>query len=115
MKADYIGIGSALVCTVHCICTPIILLTFQGWSWWHQLSYVFLFTSILSIYQVYRQVHELVIKYVLILSLLLLTMSILLEESISWMTEIGYLAALGLIIGHSWNLWNHRSLFAKSK
>lgn len=103
-KSDILGISSASLCVVHCLFTPVLMAILSSFSWWHELSLVFLIISFYSAYETTR--HNIFNKYLTLiwLSFILLTICIIFEEDFPALHTVSYLASLGLITGHVLNI-----------
>lgn len=104
---DKLGIGSALVCTIHCLITPIVLLTIQGAVWWHHLNYIFLLISSLAVFNAFKHIHITWIRNVLLSGIVLLGFGIFLAENIHWFHYVGYMGSCCLIFAHTANIYLH--------
>ncbi len=111
-KADYIGITGSLLCIIHCLATPILLLTV---NFAHEslkvgylsLDYVFIVVNIFAVYHATKHAHSVVIKRALWSFLVLFTACLLLEEVSETFEYIGYAASLGLVVTHLINIRTH--------
>lgn len=110
-KADIIGIFSAVLCLMHCLLTPFMVLFFHEHqhTHWLRLDYVFLIVGFFAVYHAVKHGVSTKIKTALWGSLAVLSISIILHEHIHWTTYIAYLASFTLIITHLINIFKqHR-------
>jgi hypothetical protein len=113
--ADYLGIGSALVCLVHCLAGPL----FMGLSAHaheqgelHHLldpswNYLFLGLGGIAVRHSARRAAQPLVRYSLWISLALLALSLLLEERLPGIHYAVYLTSGALIVFHVINLRSH--------
>jgi len=106
IKADYLGITGSVLCIVHCVATPFLLLTVT-WlrndtlrSGFLSLDYVFVAINALAVFSATRHATTPAIKIVLWGSLTLFAGCLLLEEVSPLFGYGTYLASAGLIGGH---------------
>jgi MerC mercury resistance protein len=107
-KADWAGIVSSTLCTIHCLLTPV-LLAFQV-STWHLsfMGYVLLFLSFCAVFHVTMHAPRKAIKSLLWIGFLGLAIGILFEEDFIWAEASNYIGSTMLIIGHFWHLHDSR-------
>ena len=110
-KADNTGIASAVLCTIHCLMIPALLLIKYLWAgktavpnlpyWWGYLDYLFLVISFTAVYHAAGHTTARWIKVSLWTCWCLLSTGILFEEQLHW---LAYLASAGLIATHFFNI-----------
>lgn len=109
-KADYIGITGSVLCIIHCLVTPILLVSTSlldnnalrfGYL---SLDYVFIGVNIIAVYFATRHHSSSVIKLALWGFLALFSVAIILEEVNELFEYVGYFASAGLIVTHLTNL-----------
>jgi hypothetical protein len=110
IKSDKTGIASAVICSVHCLVIPALLLikintnSVVAWNlpeWWHSLDYIFLLVGFYAVYHSSQHAHSNYIKVSLWVFWIILAIAIIFEKSLYWMA---YIASAGLITTHSINL-----------
>lgn len=113
-KADYIGITGSILCIIHCMITPVMLLTtslMQSSTLrvsYLSLDYVFIGVNIVAVYSATRHFAPPVIKWGLWGFLSLFSIALLLEETAPVFEYMAYLASAGLVITHFLNIRQHR-------
>lgn len=113
-KADYIGITGSVLCIIHCLITPILLMTTALMQdeklrvGYLSLDYVFIGVNIVAVYFATRHYAPPVIKKSLWGFLGLFTIALLLEEVNPVFEYLAYTASAGLVISHLLNIRQHR-------
>jgi hypothetical protein len=113
-KADYIGITGSVLCVIHCLITPVLLLTTSFLQdstlrvGYLSLDYVFIGVNIVAVYFATRHYAPPVIKRSLWGFLILFAVALLLEETAPIFEYIAYIASAGLVITHLLNIRQHR-------
>jgi hypothetical protein len=113
-NSDFFGILTCSLCLVHCISTPLILISFSSlntklsmsYSWWSNLDYVFLIISFLMVYISVQTTRIKSMKYFFWLSWFSLFLVIINEkiELYEFSEYLTYLTATGLSLLHLFNL-----------
>lgn len=114
-KADYLGITGSVLCIVHCLVTPVLLMTtalLQDTAvriGFLSLDYVFIGVNAAAVYFATRS-HNVPagIKRGLWGSLTLFAAAILLESYNPLFRYVAYAASAGLILTHLANIRQHR-------
>lgn len=104
LKSDWLGIASASLCVVHCLFTPFLIFLATNFSWWHDVSYLFLLISFFAAYEASKHTDNKKALGIIWSSFALLSVCVIFEDDYRILHEISYLASLGLIIGHIYNL-----------
>jgi hypothetical protein len=113
-KADYIGITGSVLCMIHCIITPLLLMSSSlldvdalrfGYL---SLDYVFIGINVVAVYFATRHFASPTVKACLWSFLSLFTVAILLEDVNEVFEYMGYVASAGLVITHLVNIRSHR-------
>lgn len=109
-KADYVGITGSVLCLIHCLITPVLLITstllkneFVRTSYL-SLDYVFIVVNIVAVYTATRHAPPL-IRRLLWGFLTLFAVCIVLEDVSSLFEYAAYVASLGLVGSHLYNIW----------
>jgi hypothetical protein len=111
IKSDWLGIASASLCVVHCLFTPFLIFIASNLSWWHEVSYLFLIISFFAAYEASKHTESKVALGIIWSSFVALAICIIFEDDYHFLHEISYLASLGLIIGHIYNLKNCKKCY----
>ncbi|RYC71761.1 MerC domain-containing protein [Spirosoma sordidisoli] len=113
-KADYIGITGSVLCIIHCLVTPVLLMTtavFQDEQLrvgYLSLDYVFIGVNIMAVFFATRHHVQPTTKRALWGFLLLFATGIMLEDVNEFFEYVGYAASAGLVISHLINIRQHR-------
>lgn len=113
-KADYVGITGSVLCLIHCLLTPVLLMTTAVMRDEHlrvgflSLDYVFIGVNIVAVYFATRSDVSLAVKRALWGFLFLFTVAILLEDVDEAFHLLGYAASAGLVVTHLVNIRQHR-------
>ena len=119
-KADYIGITGSMLCLIHCLVTPVLLMTTAVMRDEHlrigflSLDYVFIGVNIVAVYFATRANVLPSIKWALWGFLTLFSVAILLEDVNEAFQLTGYAASAGLVMTHLINIRLHRLQHARS-
>lgn len=109
-KADYVGITGSILCLVHCLATPVLLMTSTVLkdelvrTGFLSLDYVFIGINIVAVYFATRHNASHTIRTSLWGFLMLFAIAILLEDKNPVFEYISYLASLGLVASHLINI-----------
>ncbi|HEX9956478.1 MAG TPA: MerC domain-containing protein [Fibrella sp.] len=113
-KADYIGITGSVLCLIHCLAAPVVVMTSSLLrddtlrTGFLSLDYVFIAINIVAVYFAARQHTSSAIRTALWSFLFLFTLGLLLENVNPLFEYIAYAASTGLVISHLLNLRHHR-------
>ncbi|GAB3249172.1 hypothetical protein GCM10027347_06070 [Larkinella harenae] len=113
-KADYIGISGSVLCIIHCLITPVLLVSSSFLKndtvrvGFLSLDYVFIGVNILAVYFATRHFTTPAIKMCLWFFLSVFAAAIMLEDVSETFEYIGYAASLGLVLTHLTNIRFHR-------
>jgi hypothetical protein len=117
-KSDWIGILGSIACLIHCLALPALFYLFQFAMGFHQtvsghwLEYAFVAVAMVAVATTVKKSTSLPVKILLISSLFLFTSGILLESVLTFSAYLLHLGSLGLITGHSINIFQqHRKSF----
>ena len=113
-NSDFFGFLTCSLCLVHCISTPLILLSLSSlntklsmsYSWWSNLDYVFLLISFFMVYFSTQITTVKRMKYFFWLSWFSLLLIIINEktELYEFSEYVNYLTITGLSLLHLFNL-----------
>lgn len=108
-KADYIGITGSVLCLIHCLITPVLLVTSTLFkddlirSSYLSLDYVFIVVNIVAVYFATRNAPA-QIRTALWGFLALFAVCIMLEDVSEIFEYAAYVASLGLVGSHLYNI-----------
>jgi hypothetical protein len=112
-KADYIGITGSVLCIIHCLITPILLISSSLLAdrtlriGFLSLDYVFIGVNIVAVYLATRRASQRFVKVGLWTFLGLFAGALLLEDVHEAFEYLAYFASAGLIGLHLLNLRAH--------
>ena len=108
-KADYVGITGSILCIVHCLATPIVVMSSTlinhnairvGFL---SLDYLFIGVNIVAVWSATRHTSR-TLGIALWTFLALFAAGLLLEDIHAWFEYLAYAASLGLVITHVANI-----------
>lgn len=108
-RADYIGITGSVLCIIHCVATPILLLTTTLLTHnslrlgFLSLDYVFIGVNILAVWSASRHTSR-KLATALWCFLTLFAAALLFEDLHEKVKYVAYVASLGLVITHLANI-----------
>ncbi len=109
-KADYVGITGSVLCLIHCLITPILLVTSTLLkdeivrTSYLSLDYVFIVVNIIAVYSATRHAPT-GIRTSLWGFLAFFAVCIILEDVSPVFEYAAYVASLGLVGSHLYNIW----------
>ena len=109
-KADYIGISGSVLCIIHCLITPVLLVSSSFLTndtvrvGYLSLDYVFIGVNTLAVYFATRHATTPAIKACLWSFLSLFAVAIVLEDVNEFFEYLGYTASVGLVLTHLMNI-----------
>ncbi|GAB4044304.1 hypothetical protein GCM10028810_10080 [Spirosoma litoris] len=113
-RADYLGITGSVLCIIHCLITPILVMTSTLLTHdtlrvgFLSLDYVFILVNIGAVWSASRQASA-PIRVALWALLSLFAMGLLLENVNVGFEYVAYAASLGLVITHVANIQQCRT------
>lgn len=113
-KADYVGIAGSVLCLIHCLAMPVVLMGSALTPHDHlsigflNLDYLFIGVNALAVFFATRHYAQPAIKRALWGFLALFTAGLLLEHTNDFFRYVGYVASAGLVITHLINIRQHR-------
>lgn len=113
-KADYIGITGSVLCLIHCLAAPVLVMTSSLLrddtlrAGFLSLDYIFIAVNIVAVYFATRSHTSSAIRTALWSFLFLFAVGLLLEEVSPVFEYLAYAASTGLVISHLFNLRQHR-------
>jgi hypothetical protein len=114
-KADYIGITGSILCMIHCLAAPVLVVS-SNWlrtdttlqAGFLSLDYVFIIVNIIAVYFATRHHHSRVISTALWFFLALFGIGLLFEDHSPAFEYLAYAASAGLVVSHLLNIRQHR-------
>ena len=114
-KADYIGITGSVLCIIHCLITPILLVASNLMTQrsalrigFLSLDYVFIGVNIMAVYFATRHFAVPAVRVALWSFLTVFAVAIILEDVNPAFEYLGYAASVGLVATHLINIRQHR-------
>lgn len=113
-KADYIGITGSVLCLIHCMITPVLLMTTTALRHEHlhigylSLDYVFIGVNVAAVYFATKNNRSMPVKRALWGFLILFAIGIVFENVSEGFQLLGYAASAGLVMTHLVNIRQHR-------
>lgn len=110
-RADYIGITGSVLCIIHCLITPVAVMTSTLLNHdtlrigFLSLDYLFIGINIVAVWSASRYASW-PIKGPLWSFLALFTAGLLLEDIHEVFVYVAYAASLGLVLTHVANIWS---------
>ena len=117
-KADYIGITGSVLCLIHCLAAPVLVMTSKLLrddtlrAGFLSLDYVFIAVNIVAVYFAARNHSSPAIRTALWGFLFLFATGLILEDVSPVFEYMAYAASMGLVISHLVNLRHHRVVHA---
>lgn len=115
-KADYVGIVGSILCIIHCLAAPVLVVTSSLLrtdqtlqAGFLSLDYVFIAINIVAVYFATRHHSTSPVRMALWGFLLLFSIGLLLEDVSPVFEYVAYAASAGLVFSHLMNLRAHRT------
>ncbi|MDN3693100.1 MerC domain-containing protein [Chryseobacterium tructae] len=105
---DAVGISAAVLCLIHCIVFPLLLIIPLGISHNPYIDLTFLIIGTLVVYRQTRQVSNNWLQILFWISLGFIAVSILIDLLFEIHLPLIYIGAAGLITAHIINFKNHK-------
>lgn len=105
---DAVGISAAVLCLIHCIIFPLLMIIPLGISHNPYVDLAFLLIGGIVVYRVTKKVSKLWLKWLFWTSISLITISVLVDLIYEIHIPLIYLGAAGLIAGHIINFKSHK-------
>lgn len=105
---DAVGISAAVLCLIHCIIFPLLMIIPLGISHNPYVDLAFLLIGGIVVYRVTKKVSKLWLKCLFWTSISLITISVLVDLIYEIHIPLIYLGAAGLIAGHIINFKSHK-------
>ncbi|ASE61243.1 MerC domain-containing protein [Chryseobacterium indologenes] len=105
---DAVGISAAVLCLIHCIIFPLLLIIPLGISHNPYIDLAFLIIGAAVVYRVTKHMTNIWLKFIFCLSILLISISVFVDLLFEIHIPLIYVGAAGLIIAHIINFKNHK-------
>lgn len=105
---DAVGISAAVLCLIHCIIFPLLLVIPLGISHNPYIDLIFLIIGTVVVFRVTRQIKKQWLKLLFWVSIILIAVSVLADLIFEVHLPLIYAGAVGLIAGHIINFKNHK-------
>ncbi|EFK34595.1 MerC mercury resistance protein [Chryseobacterium gleum] len=105
---DAVGISAAVLCLIHCIVFPLLLIVPLGISHNPYIDLAFLFIGAVVVFRITKKMESRWLKFLFRISLSLIFISILTDLLYEVHLPLIYVGATGLITGHIINFKNHK-------
>nr|WP_315028675.1 MerC domain-containing protein [uncultured Chryseobacterium sp.] len=105
---DAIGISAAVLCLIHCIIFPLLLIIPLGISHNPYIDLAFLAIGAAVVYRLTKHMTNIWLKFIFCFSILLISISVFVDLLFEIHIPLIYIGAAGLILGHIINFKNHK-------
>jgi hypothetical protein len=105
---DVVGISAAVLCLIHCIVFPLLMIIPLGISHNPFVDLAFLIVGAVVVYRISKKTRYIWLKILFAVSILMISISVFVDIFFEIHLPLIYLGATGLIIGHLINFKNHK-------
>lgn len=105
---DAVGISAAVLCLIHCIAFPLLMIIPLGISHNPYIDLAFLVIGAVVVYRITKHMASLRLKFLFWASIILISISVLADFIFEIHIPLIYVGAAGLIAGHIINFKNHK-------
>ncbi|NIF05151.1 MerC domain-containing protein [Chryseobacterium sp. Tr-659] len=105
---DVVGISAAVLCMIHCIIFPLLLIIPLGISHNPYIDLAFLSIGAIVVFRVTRKISNFWLKFLFWISVTLIFISVLTDLLFEVHLPLIYIGAVGLITGHIINFKHHK-------
>lgn len=105
---DAVGISAAVLCLIHCIVFPLLLIVPLGISHNPYIDLLFLIIGAIVVFNVTKKTSNQWLKILFWVSIILISVSVMTDLIFEIHIPLIYLGAAGLITGHIINFKNHK-------
>lgn len=105
---DAVGISAAVLCLIHCIAFPLLMIIPLGISHNPYIDLAFLVIGAVVVYRVTKHMASFRLKFLFWASIILISISVFADFIFEIHIPLIYVGAAGLIAGHIINFKNHK-------
>lgn len=105
---DVVGISAAILCLIHCVAFPLLMIVPLGISHNPFIDLAFLVTGAIVVYRISKKTRIKWLKALFAVSLLLISVSVFADMIFEVHLPLMYFGAAGLIAGHLINFNHHK-------
>jgi hypothetical protein len=105
---DAVGISAAVLCLIHCVVFPLLMIIPLGISHNPYIDLAFLIIGAVVVYRVTKNITNSWLKLLFWSSIILISISVLADLIFETHIPLIYVGAAGLITGHIINFRNHK-------
>ncbi|CAH0260836.1 MerC domain-containing protein [Chryseobacterium sp. WG14] len=105
---DAVGISAAVLCLIHCIVFPLLMIIPLGISHNPYIDLAFLIIGTLVVFRITAKIANRRLKFLFWISIILIAISVLADFIFEVHIPLIYVGAAGLITGHIINFKNHK-------
>lgn len=105
---DAVGISAAVLCLIHCIVFPLLMIIPLGISHNPYIDLAFLIIGTLVVFRITAKIGNRRLKFLFWVSIILIAISVLADFIFEIHIPLIYVGAAGLITGHIINFKNHK-------
>lgn len=105
---DVVGISAAVLCLIHCIVFPLLLIIPLGISHNPYIDLAFLTIGTVVVFRLTKKIEKPWLKFLFWISVFLILISVLTDLIFDVHIPLIYAGAAGLITGHIINFKNHK-------
>ncbi|GEN70627.1 MerC domain-containing protein [Chryseobacterium lathyri] len=105
---DAVGISAAVLCLIHCVVFPLLMIIPLGISHNPYIDLAFLIIGAVVVYRVTKNIASSWLKLLFWSSIILISISVLADLIFEIHIPLIYVGAAGLITGHIINFRNHK-------
>ncbi|PRY29125.1 MerC mercury resistance protein [Spirosoma oryzae] len=116
-RADYVGITGSVLCIIHCLITPVLVMTSALLNYeslrigFLSLDYLFIVINVIAVWSASQRATS-PIRWALWGFLALFALGLLLEDYSEWFEYMAYAASAGLVGTHLLNIRQCRATHA---
>lgn len=105
---DVVGISAAVLCLIHCIVFPLLMIIPLGISHNPFVDLIFLIIGAVVVYRILKKTKHMWLKIVFVVSIVLISISVFADLFFEMHVPLIYFGAAGLIAGHIINFNHHK-------